>query len=274
MCPEPQRLLLDGITEIVHGPVTDAIITQSDLDYPGVDGVKRSADVLETEILMVQEAERFKMIPSAEEIDADLSKVRAENNLTEDELKEIFQAAGYSEEHGRKQFGNMRAISQIVGFKVANRIIVSEDDINKYYNENPEITPARYYLSHSVVVIPVGVSLSDRNKIKQELTTYIESGILPVDMKITWSDPYWLEYGEIAEDKPFIHQLELGDIATPYDSGQSFVLFKLVDKHKESKAPLKERYDAISNKLRELRYMELMAEYKKELFENASIAYL
>lgn len=271
---ELQRLLLDDITAIVHGPVTDTIITRSDLEYPGVDGVKRSVDALETEALIVQGADLLKMIPTDAEIEADLSNVRAENNLTPDELKEIFKAAGYSEEHGRKQFGNMRAISQIIGFKVGNRIVISEDDINRYYNENSEITPARYQLSHVVVVIPVGASVSDRNKIKQQLIIYTKNGVMPVDMPIVWSNPYWLENGEIAEDKSFIHQLELGDIATPYDSGQSFVLFKLVDKHKESKAALAERHDAIANRLRELRYKELMAEYKKELFENASIVYL
>ena len=260
----PKFILADTIQAVVCGPEGADIITATDVQRPGIDGSRRSLEDKVMERRMYQDAVQFKMVPEKEVVQKNLQTVQRENNLTQDQLKEIFRAGGYSWEEGLQQFETMMAVNQIVSFKVMSRLIVPESEIVAFHEENPKIIEASYYLRRAEVPISVA---STKSSLKQKLLSqeFYES--------LDWSDPFWIDHGDVAPEKQYIYKMIKNQIALNAVEG-GFELFELVDKKDECIVPLEQRYDEIVNLLRQPKHKELMGNYKKELFNNAVVVYL
>lgn len=227
-----------------------AIITQLDIEKPTLQGEKRTLDEMIFEKLVFLDAKAHKVVPDEEAVDRHLQTVQRENNLTLDQLKMIFKAAGYTYEEGREQFAVMSTVNSMIDYKIRSRLIVPEKDVVAYYDAHPEMQEPRYY---------------------------VEIGFVPGDEKnmdeVLWGDPFWINKSEIAEDKEFIMQLKKGETSEFQEAAGGFEVYRLKEFEDERPKPLQARYKEISDALRRPRFEQLMQEYKKELFDNASIVY-
>lgn len=246
----------------------NAIITQLDLERPTLQGEKRTLEDMIFEKLVFLDAKVHKVLPDEAAVDRHLQTVQRENNLTLDQLKGIFRAAGYSYEEGREQFAIMSTVSSMLDYKIRSRLIVPERDVVAYYNENPEMEEARYYIETTTVSSDSNLSMQE---LKKKLSAYAKGQTgFP---GIVWSKPFWINVSDLAEDKQFVTKLKRGQISQPIEVHDGFELYRLKDAEKERPKSLDDRYKEISNMLRRPRYEQLLAEYKKELFDNASIIY-
>ncbi len=266
----PDLYMIDTIKVIIYSDEGTDIITKSDVDRPSLDGTFRSLDDIVLERLMYLDAKRFKILPDEESIDKHLKAVQRENNLTLDQLKQIFKSAGYTYEEGRQQFAMMTTINSLLDFKIRSRLLVPEREVMAYYKSNPQTEPTRYYIERAVVEYPADEDA--KIDLEKDLQAYASSG--QGTTIINWSAPFWINEPDLAEDKqPIIVALQKGEISAPLPIEQGYELFKLVDKKEERLVPLEDRYREISNILRKPRYEALMEEYKKQLLDSASIVY-
>lgn len=258
--------LVDKIEAVVFAPEGTKVITQSELARPGLDGRNRTLDDLILERLLLLDALKFKMIPDDETIDKYLANIQRENNLTLDGLKKIFKSAGYSYEEGREQFGMMSIVNQLLDFKIRSRLIVPEKEVIAYYNENPEAIEATYFIERAIVPYIFGKTHEQQ---QEEIELFIKHGIGL--LSIDWQAPYWMAHSEFAHDKMFIVDLQPGSISAPQATMDGFELFRVKDSKPAHNRPLEDRYREIVEVLRKPKYEQLMDEYKKQLFDTASI---
>ena len=263
--PEDAQLL-DKIVAIVFASEGTKVITKSQLDRPGLDGRTRTLDELIFEALLLLDALKFKMAPDDETIDKYLANIQRENNLTLDQLKKIFKSAGYTYEEGREQFGMMSIVNQILDFKIRSRLIVPEKDVVAYYKEHPELIEASYLIERGL--IPFADDKTQEQQ-QNEIELFVNHGTGSI--AIDWQPSYWMAHSEFADDKLFITELQPKKISAPQITSEGFEVYRVVESKPAHERPLEDRYRAIVDVLRAPRYEQLMEEYKKQLFDCASI---
>ncbi len=258
---------LDSIRAVVYYDDDTFVITKSDLKRPGIDGAYRSLDDRIMESLLYGESKKYKMLPSREQVDKHLQAVQQDNNLTREELYNIFRAAGYTPEEGKEQFGRLSAISSLIDYRIRSRLIIPERDIQAYYDEHPVWQEPQYQIQRAFVSAPN----NKKATYKKELEQFFKSGL--GSFEIVWEEPFWMPYDQIAESWNFIKDMNVNEIRIAQETPQGFELVKLSAKKERRQKPLEERYREIADILRRPKYEELLADYKKSLLENASIDY-
>ncbi|MFI5332910.1 MAG: hypothetical protein ACHQVS_02290 [Candidatus Babeliales bacterium] len=260
---------INKIVASIYTEEDSAIITQLDVERLTLQGEKRTLEEIIFEKLVFLDAKAHKVVPDEEAIDRYLQTVQRENNLTLDQLKMIFKSAGYTYEEGREQFAIMSTVNSMIDYKIRSRLIVPEKDIDAYYKAHPEMEEPRYYVE--MAAVPWS-SEYEGEEFKHRLILYAQGKKDFPD--ISWNEPFWISKIDIAEDKEFITQLKEGQISNPYEGVQGFELYRVKEIQPERLKPLEgDRYKEISDLLRRPRFEQLMTEYKKELFDNASIVY-
>lgn len=260
---------IDMIKVVIFGEERTDIITQSDTEKPSLDGHKRSQEDLILERLMYQDAARYKMLPNEDAIDKRLHAVQRENNLSQDDLKNIFRASGYTYQEGRELFAIMTAVGTVLDFKIMSRLIVPEKDIIAYYQEHPVMQEPTFQLERALVIHPDHWSA---DKFKTELQSLVE--LKPSCLEVEWSNPFWVNKSDIAANRQFITSMEVNTISIAEESAAGVELIKLVNKKDEHLMTLEERYHEIADLLKRPKYEEMFKAYKQELFNNAALLYL
>ena len=92
--------LIDTIKAVIYGQERTDLVTFSDVTRPSIDGNQQTLEDQVLAKLICQDAARYKMEPDNEAVDKHLKAVQRENNVSLDELKSIFSAAGYTYEEG------------------------------------------------------------------------------------------------------------------------------------------------------------------------------
>jgi hypothetical protein len=256
-------ILVDSIQVVVYGPETTSILTNSDVYRRGIDGSTRTLDEKIFERKVYDDAVKFKMVPTKEEAEKRLQIVQKDNNISREQMVEIFKAGGYTYEQGLEQFQTMTAVNQIMSFKIMSRLIVPESEIKAYYEENPQYTQASYYIRRAEVP---ATAVTTKQELKEKLqnNTFYNS--------IAWSMPFWIDESEVAAEKQFIFKMEKNQI-TIVSTIDGFELFELVDKKEAQLIPFEQRYEEIVATLRQPKYQMLLEKYKKELEQNSVVVY-
>lgn len=261
--------LLDGISAVVFAQEGTKIITASELERRGLDGSERTLDDLVYEKLMILDSQKFKMAPDDDQIDKHLASVQRENNITLDQLKNIFTNAGYTYEEGREQFGTISLINQLLDFKIRSRLIVPEKEVLAYYNANPEHVDAGYLVQRALVPFKESQT-HEQQQADIERFVHGRNGFVAIE----WQEPFWIEKNEMADNKKFIMDMQSGDISDPVETTEGFELFKLQESRPERLKTFDERYKDISDILRRPKHEQLLNEYKKQLMDGASVRYM
>lgn len=255
--------VVDSIEAVVFGDENTRVITKSDIARPGIDGSQRSRDDLVLEQLMYDDAKKYKIVPDEEGIDKHLKTVQRENNLTQEQMQQIFESAGYTFQEGKKQFEVMTAVNSLIDFKIGpRRLVIPEKKIKEYYDAHPEYEQAAYELQRAFIPFKSGVT-------QGELKQNIERGV----ERLTWSAAFWIEQESIADDKLFICAMNTGDTSDILKSDDGFELFKLKSKREQRLLSLEERRMDIIGILRRPQFQQALSDYKKELLDNGAVLY-
>lgn len=254
-----ELMLINKIEAVVIGPEGNDIIDTFDVQRPGIDGRMRTIDDRILERKMYQDAKSMKIV-DPEAVQKQLKTVQKDNNLSEEALRGIFQAGGYSYEEGVQQFEVMTAVNQITGFKVASKMIIPEKDIVAYYNAHPEMLEAEYNIRFAQFPSYAAAS-------SPQLKKKIASG----DLVIAWDEPFWIKHTEIAQEKNYIYKLKPKQIHVHRTATGGYELIQLVEKKDERPVPLAERYAEIERALQPQKYQQLFVDYKKELDDKMAV---
>jgi len=262
-----EPFLSDTIEAVVYGTDGAEIITKSDVDHPVIGGGIRTLDDIVFERLIFLDAKKHKIFPEEDLIDRYLLSLQRQNNLSEQDLIDIFAAAGYTLKEGREQFGMMQVINTMLDFKIRSNLIVSKKAVEEYYAQHPVVESASYTLERAFVPFD---DHKTKKKQRKELTHFAKTG--RGISGISWTEPFTLMAADLAENIQFITSMKAGQIAVIENAG-GFDLFKLVSIKPERLLSFEERYQEIADILRQPLYEEMMKAYKETLFDTTAILY-
>ncbi len=262
-------LLIDSIQAVVFGQNGTQIITYSDVIRPGLSGVPRTLDDIVFERLVFLDAQKFKINADEDAVDKYLAMIQKENNLTLDQLKDVFASAGYSYQEGREQFKMLQTVNSMLDFKIRSHVIVPRQLVEQYYHEHPVIEEAAYKIQ-----VGFWPYIPGKEETQNKALTYMSKTGKAV-RDVQWSEPFWVKKGDVAVEKQFIFNLKVGQSSLPNDrGGEGFEIYRLVEKTEERIPTLDERYKEIADTLRKPIYQDLMDRYKQQLFDTSSVMYL
>jgi parvulin-like peptidyl-prolyl isomerase len=259
-------IFIDGIRAVFRGAQGIDLITESELQRNKLDGSPNTLPDMLTQLAFGQEAKRYHMWPSPEDVDKQLRSVAQANKLTPKDLDDLFYSYGYTQAEGRDAFGQMTAINNLINFRITSNLFVPEKDVVAYYTANPEYEEAAYYIQTSFVPFAAAQAKEQQLKSLQALASKKD----PTHI-LNWNEPFWVQENELSENRKFITELRIGDISFPVLAAGGYELFRLLDKKEARMLSLEERYKSIVDILRRPKYSELMTSFQKQLLDNASI---
>jgi hypothetical protein len=262
-----QAYIIDRVEAVIFGSEVTDIVTLSDIQRIGFDGKYHAKEEVIADRVMFQDALKYRIAMDEKAVDEYMVKVSKNLGGTLDDIKAMFTQSGYTYEEGRRQFAMMYANNQLIDHKIRSRLIVPERVVIEYYEANPIITQASYLLERGFV--PATSQNSD--EVRKKIDTFTATGR---GLMVTWYQLPEVSQEDIAEDKKFILGLKEGQISAPIEIKGGFELFRLKTKKPAHVVPLEERYREIIDLLRRPKFEEMLAEYKKELLNSASILYL
>lgn len=244
------------------------VITQSDLDRLSLDGASRTLEQLKFERAMYLEAKKMGMVPDDQALQQGRAQLEKENGLSRAQFDQLFLEIGYTAKEGMEELRHMQAINAILDFKVRSQLMVPRSEIEKFYQENPEMVSASYELEQALIPF-------SSTKSKQEQQALVDAYIAGTyrSKKVKWSPSFSIEHDDVAQGMRFVYALPEGGIGS-VETEDGFLLLKVVAKHPGRERSLEERYEAIADQLRRPRYQQLMDEYKKELFAVVNVVEL
>jgi SurA N-terminal domain. len=260
---------LDGIAAIVFSPAGTEVVTKRATQCSSLTGAPRTLDDIIFEILAYLDGQKYRIMSDDEAVDRYLSSIQRENNLTLDQLKQIFSEAGYSYEEGREQFKRLQTVNAVLDMKIRSNLIVPREAVQEYYDAHPEVQQASYYIQRGFVPFS---SKTSKELQKQEILQFIQTG--KGGKHIQWEKkPFWIDHDEVADDKSFIFTMQPDQISDPVALENGFEIFRLKERKEQRVASLEERFKDIVDILRKPKFEELMSTYKKHLFDTTSILY-
>ncbi len=259
---------IDSIQAVVFGQHDPQIITHSDVSRLSLSGESRTLDDLVFESRVISDAEKYKIVPDEEAVDKYLSQIQKQNNMTLDDLKQVFSSAGMSYEEGREQLKKMQTVQQMIDFKVRTQVIVPKKAVEQYYEEHPIVKEGHITVQRGFMPYADG-KLTEQRK---ALAYMAKSGKELKGMQ--WGLPFELHESEVAEDKAFMFALKAGEISDAKDVGIGFEVFRAIDVFPREVPSLEQRYKEIADELRRPIFENLLEKYKKSLMESASVLYL
>ncbi len=259
--------LLDTIQAVVRLEKDAEIITKSDVDRPNLGGEVRPLQDIIFERSIFLDAKKRQIPKDEDAIETYLRSVQRDNNLTDDELKGIFTAEGYTYEEGRAQLQMMQMINTMMDFMIRSNLVVPRKDVIAYYNAHPQVIEPSYTLQR--VVIPFSKTKTKVQQ-KRKLMRALKA---KEKQNMHWSELFTINQSDIAEDKKFIIAMKPGNISVPIEVPTGFELFRLKEKTEERLVSLDERYRDIVDILRRPKYEELLQDYKDKLLDSVSITY-
>ena len=266
----PQKkdlVFVDGIKVVFRGSQGADLIFSSELQRSKLDGTPTTLPELVSDLALAQEAKKYHLWPTPDEVDKQLRMLGDVNKKTVKEFEDLLITIGYTPQEGRNAFAQISAINSLVGFKITANLIVPEADVIAYHNDHPHIEPAAYYISYAFI------PFEDDKTPGQQETEILKLLSSNSKHKIVWQPPFWIVQDALAAEKQFITQLAPGQIAPPLQTERGFELFKLIEKREERHKSLDERYNEIVTLLRKPKYTELLTNFQKNLYINCIIIY-
>lgn len=232
--------------------------------------------------LQLQEAKRLGIGVTPEEIDEAIENIKNKYSLADGELESSLEQEGLTLEKYKEKLSEQIVISKLVNQQIRSKIIVSDQEVNDYFNKVDEtiISQESYKLRQIFFNMP------ENDEIKKEL----EEKASDIIEKITEGEDFSRLAQEYSEDpsaklggdlgyiqkinltKEFIDVLsdmEIGDSSMPFWTQQGLHIVKLEDKKSaQTEEILKEK---IRNKLHEEKFLKTYESWIKGLRDGAHI---
>lgn len=259
----PQCVEVDALAARVYGQEGCFLITQSDLKRPGLGGQLRSLQDLIFEGMAYLDALKHKVIIDDEALDKYLQSIMRENNVTQRQIEQSFQDAGYTLEEGREQLRIMQTVNTMINLRINRNFVIPRKDVEKYFHEHPDYIPEEYLFQYVFIPFDGSVDQEERLYAMLEQQDALES--------FDWTKPFEVQAAEIAEEKAYLRTMHIGSVSIPFKQEGGYELYRLVAKKEMCLKTLDERYHEIVEILRRPKMRELQDEYRRTLERVSSV---
>ncbi|WP_456387342.1 peptidylprolyl isomerase [Desulfolithobacter sp.] len=302
------------IVDRVVAVVNDDVITMSEVNQEGKALFKRIAEqvppdrleealeqarqnVIEELIdkkILQQEARKYDLKVTDEEVDRALQRILERNNTTIEQFRRDLAAMGMDEQQYRENLRSQILSSKLVNMEVRSRVIIPEEKILDYYDTHymERMGNGGYYL------LQIGINVDPDNpdperaraearKKAEEIREQALAGKDFKELARKYSDlPSSADGGDIGvfkadEMAPAMREavvkLKPGEISELVETPSGFQIFKLLSS-KQGQIVAKVPYDEVKEEIRNILYQqetkELFDNWLKKMRENAYIKIL
>lgn len=249
-----QEQVMDTIVAIVSSSAGTEIITQSDLDRPTIFGKFRTLEECELEKAILLDAKQHQIYVDDDMVESYFESIQKAYNITREQVQQMFGDAGYTVAEGKEQLRDSQITNIILQKEVYEKMSVSIQEIETYFDEFPAFIPATFTLKRA--------TLED------------ESGEININQislhQFDFSPAITLQAAEISPEHAFILDLQPGEIHIE-KTGALIEAIHLISKTSEQLIPLEERQNEISNILRERKFHALFEKYREKVLKSVTI---
>lgn len=285
--------VLDGIIVVVNGQ----IITRYEYDLrlaplyehtrgrtlsagelAQVEQVKKQMlDQMVDDILVLQDAERYKIKVSEAELDQQIKEFMTKRNLSEEQFRENLAKQRMTRDEFRRNMRRDIIKHRLIGGLVSSKVVVTDTEIENRYKERKAEYSKDSGVQLSIILLPAGMSAEQlKADIEGGKTTFAEAanklskgpgvgsgGDIGL---IAWKDlaPEWNE--ALAGLKP-------GQITKPLKVQDFQALLQVTGIKAGEETPLESVRDEIYQSLQEGKFEKAFQEYMEKLRQKAVIEY-
>ncbi len=249
---------------------------------------KFKGDVLENLIdveLLYQESQREGIKVDDAALDEHVAGVKKQFP-SEDEFKEALSKMNVSEDDIRSDFRRGKAIEQLIDGKIAQKVTLSDEEVKKYYDNNPDLfkQPEQIQASHILIKVDADSDESQteqaRKKIEEIQRKLKEGGDFAALAKEFSQGPSGPKGGELGyfgrgqmvkpfEDAAFA--LKPGDVSDIVQTRFGYHLIKVTDKKAESTVPYDDVKEKLKDYLKKQKIQEEVGLYVENLKAKATV---
>lgn len=262
---QAEFMLLDQGVVVVSGPAANTMITHTDVfNKLNMDGTKIPlSHQIKMEVIRQQVA-ADKMPIDETAADKYLASIQKANNLTLDDLEALAGECYRTFFELKHLLGLQYTYDFFLYHKFRAHLVPSDQDVEDFCKENPEVEPG-----HCVIQVAfVDFTTANKEDVLDKLQAVVADNIS--DSSIEWSDPIKVNVVDIADDKLFIKNMNIGKIHLLEDK-KSFELYKLVDKQDERQTPISERKASVVEYLNRKMYEDLLTKYEEHMMDDVAI---
>lgn len=248
-------MLVDKIDKIVCGPTGNTPISHTDIDWKK--SLTGESIPVERQIQMEivrQQVEKEKIPVDESRALQYLEKIKSSNDLTQNQLIDLFGEVGLLYEEGKKQLVDQYTYDMFLHHKFRSQVLVTDEQIKEFHEENPETDPGMF----EIKIATVSYDEDTKKAVRKKLDALIDGDSTAV--VVDWSDIIKIEDVQLSQDKKFIASMKQGEIFA-VDNGIEFDLYHLVAKKDAREKDLKERQTAIIEFLSHQQFEELLKTY-------------
>jgi hypothetical protein len=259
------KLKLVDKGEIAIFSSENVIIPNSDSTYKlGLDGKNQTfEELINWEIIFIQLNED-KIPVDGNNIEKYIEYFKQSNNLTDDDLINLFSEAGMTYNEGINQLNNNYKRNIFIQTKFRSNVFVTDEEVENYYNENPEYTESWF----EIEIAKIDYDVDNKENIDNQLNLYLNGSEKP--KFVEWNSIGKIYKNQIDEEKNFILNLNLNEIYKT-DNKNYFELFRVINKEEEKIIDFESRKSSIIEILNHNFFEELLKKYNKEMKEKIEI---
>ncbi|MCX8027318.1 MAG: SurA N-terminal domain-containing protein [Thermodesulfovibrionales bacterium] len=287
-------IMLDKVVAIVNKEVITWSELYKSMEFEATDVIKNlppeekkklfkenEHNFLETMIdmkLQLQEAEKNGITVSKADIDNAIEMIRNKHGLSKEDFESAIKKEGFTLSEYRKKLTEQIILNRIVDQEIRNKIIVSDDDINKALADDKTIREIEGY-SLSIIVLKKTQDKEGLERLAKEIYERIKNGesfeTLARQHSQDTSAPLGGNLGFIskkdisAQLKRVIDTLKEKEVSEPYWTDMGITIIRL-NERREYKDE-KERREAVKQKLLEERFNTRYRSWLKGLRERAYV---
>jgi hypothetical protein len=252
------RIIVDEIRAVVYHEDGARIILSSDIK-PDLDGRPRTLRDAVLEEIMLLEAEHLHFTVTDDDAEDYLAELQKNNHMSRAAMERVMEDMGYSYAEGREKLRRRQAIERLIDFRIRSdkRFIVTREDVEKFESEHPVYEQGVYTLAQ--VVLP--------DHLIKDKYTQKELDVLK------WEEPFEVQENEVAEDKKFLADVQLGSIVDREIVEGGIELTRLVARKPRRRVTVDELYDQVVNRIRMERFDVLMKDFQKNMLGKSTIRF-
>jgi peptidyl-prolyl cis-trans isomerase SurA len=296
---EPRGMVLDRVVASVN----DEALTLSEVqeegqpvlrkifqDFVGAERVRRVEEAEQRLVndlidrrLLLQVAKKEGMLPSTAEVQAALEELKRNNNATDEaQFQALLKAEGLTVAQVRRTIGERLAIGRLLARQIRASIILSEEEIAKYYEANRDKFQRTPEAEIHHILFEVGPNHDEARARARadEMVASVRAGADFVQAAKLYADKGWgsgadlltVRRGELApEIEAVAFGLPVGGVSEPIRTPSGYHVIKIQKVRTEPIAPLSEVREMIRERLFQEKYEAKRKDYIASLRAQSAI---
>ena len=211
--------------------------------------------------LVSSEAQMLGLSVAEREVDAEIARIKRENNLDDEKLRKQLAQQGMDEKMLREQLRRLRLRQKVTEVRVQPRVAVSDGEVRRYYDDNFK-NDDKVRVRMISKKIPQAASTAEVAKLQVKLRTLREKVLAGEDFgelaktETEGSNPGgggdigWFVRGDVAQEiEETAFALEKGQTSEPFAFGGAVHILQVTDREALPPKPYAEVEDRIRNVL-------------------------